>query len=69
MGPEPTKAFATRLSADEAELIEAVIEETGWLKSDLVRRAVQHYMVENPDNVRVLTPDDFTSRILAELEK
>lgn len=41
MRSHTSKAFATRLQATEAEQFEAVLEETGQSKSELVRRAIR----------------------------
>lgn len=68
MESKTTKAFATRLPAREAEILEEVVEEVGLTRSALVRKAIRFYMAENPDHVMVLTPSDFTSRMLAEFE-
>lgn len=69
METESTKAFATRLPAEEAEVLNEVVEETRLTRSALLRKAIRLYMVKNPDHATVLTPDDFTSRMMAELEK
>lgn len=46
---------ACRLTEDEAEALEAVAEERGEFKSVTMRRAIQFYLNENPDNANVLS--------------
>jgi len=46
-----SKAFATRVSAEEAERIEAALEHTGQTQSDLVGDGLRYYIQENPDDV------------------
>lgn len=67
MSSEPTKAFATRLPATEAELLQAVVEETDLTRSDIVKRALRHYLADNPDQIRILTPEDSLDRFIREL--
>lgn len=67
MGSEPTKAFATRLPANEADQLERSIKETGQTKASLVRRAIQYYIKENPDRLDTLYPEDSIERFMAEL--
>jgi len=67
MESEPTKAFATRLPLSEAELLEEAIDETGRTTSDLVQRALRHYMTENPDRIQALYPEKSLDRFVSEL--
>lgn len=67
MGSNPTEAFATRLPAAEAEQLEKALTEAGWTKSQLVRRAVRHYVNDNPDEIGVLYPEHSLGRFMEEL--
>ena len=67
MGSKPTKAFATRLPANEANQLERIIEGTDQTKSVLVRRAIRYYVKENPDRLNALYPEDSIERFMAEL--
>lgn len=68
MRSRSSKAFATRLPAQEAEQVEAAIEETGWSKSDFVRQAIRYYVTRNPDDIPPLYPEHSVNRLLAEME-
>lgn len=68
MRSHTSKAFATRLQATEAEQFEAVLEETGQSKSELVRRAIRYYVSKNPDEITILYPENSVSRFMAELD-
>lgn len=63
-----SKAFATRLPENEAEQLEAAIEETGRSKAEIVRRAIRYYTSKNPDRITTLSPENSVERILANLE-
>jgi hypothetical protein len=65
--PEPTKAFATRVTASEAAQLEDALEETDWTKSDLVRRAIQSYIERNPDDIRAFYPEGSLEEFVTEL--
>ena len=52
-----TEAFATRLSAVEAEHIREALNQTGLSRSDLVARGLRYYLEENPDNIPAFRPD------------
>ena len=52
-----TEAFATRLSAVEAEHIREALEQTGISRSDLVARGLRYYLEENPDDIPAFRPD------------
>jgi len=54
-----TEAFATRLSAAEANRIRKALNQTGLSKSDLIARGVRYYIDENPDGVPAFRPDDY----------
>lgn len=69
METESTKAFATRLPAEEAEVLDEVVAEIGLTRSAVVRKAIRFYLVKNPDNATALTPEDFTGQMIAGLEK
>jgi len=62
-----SQAFATRLSAREAEQVEAAIEETGQTRSEFVRRAIRYYVSQNPEQIVVLFPENSVNRWIAEL--
>jgi len=66
MPNENTKAFATRLPADEARAIEEALRETGLTKAELLRRAVRYYQRRNPDDIAALYPEGSFQRKLAE---
>lgn len=68
MRSHSSEAFATRLPAQEAEQIEAAIEDTGWSESDFVRYAIRYYVTRNPDDIPALYPDNSINRLLAEME-
>lgn len=67
MGSEPTKAFATRLSATEAAHIEKAIDDTGWTRADFVRRAIRYYVAKNPDHIAALSPANSLEEFVTEL--
>jgi predicted DNA-binding protein len=48
----PTQAFATRLSEEQAEQIEAILDRTGMTRSEYLRQAAEHYLETDPDNLR-----------------
>ena len=68
MRSQPSKAFATRLPAQEAEQIEAAVDELDWSKSEFVRQAIRYYISQNPDAIPTLYPDNSVNRLLAEME-
>lgn len=49
--------FATRLSGKEAALVEDAIQETDQSPTELLRRAVEYYIQENPDRIKAFYPD------------
>jgi predicted DNA-binding protein len=65
MPTQNSKAFATRLPADEAERIEAAVEQTEQTKSAFIKRAVRYYVIKNPDDIAVLYPKHSIHRLLA----
>jgi len=54
-----TEAFATRLSAAEAERIHEALDQTGLSKSDLLARGMRYYIDENPDRIPAFRPNDY----------
>jgi len=68
MRSQPSKAFATRLPAQEAEQIEAAVDELDWSKSEFVRQAIRYYISQNPDAIPTLYPENSVNRLLAEME-
>jgi predicted DNA-binding protein len=67
MGTQPSKAFATRLSAAESEQLEAALKETGQSESEFVRRALRYYVSKNPDEIIALYPENSVNRFIAKL--
>ena len=63
-----TKAFATRIPADEALRIERAVEETDWTKSELLRRALRYYEKRNPDDILAFHPEFSVERMLEDLQ-
>jgi len=53
-----TEAFATRLSAIEAEHIHDALDQTGLSRADLVARGLRYYLEENPDDIPAFRPDE-----------
>ena len=53
-----TEAFATRLSAVEAEYIHEALDQTGLSRSDIVARGLRYYLEENPDGIPAFRPDE-----------
>lgn len=53
-----TEAFATRLSAEEAERVRVALDQTGLTKSDLLALGFRYYLEENPDNIPAFRPED-----------
>lgn len=64
---ENTRAFATRLPISEAELLEAAVKETDLTRAVVVRRAIEYYLKENPDRIRVLFPEDSLDQLMTEM--
>ena len=46
-----TKAFATRLSAKDAERVLEAVEQTDWSRASLLKQALRYYIDENPDDI------------------
>lgn len=69
MSDESTEAFATRLPPQLAVPLRAAIDETGAMKSAVLRSAVAHYVRRNPDGLRALAPKGSIDHMLAELEE
>jgi len=64
---EPTKAVATRIDASEAAQLEDALEETDWTKSDFVRRAIQYYLKQNPDDLQAFYAEGSLEQFVTEL--
>jgi predicted DNA-binding protein len=64
---ENTRAFATRLPISEAELLEAAVKETDLTRAVVVRRAIEYYLKENPDRIRVLFTEDSLDQLMTEM--
>lgn len=67
MESDPKRAFSTRLPAEDADLLEAAIEETDDNSSEFLRRVVRYYLDKNPDRIEALYPEDSTERWLQEI--
>ena len=53
-----TNAVSGRVPADVTDRLDRAVEETDRTKSQLVARAVEHYVEENPDRIEAFYPDD-----------
>lgn len=53
-----TEAFATRLSADEAERIRDALNQTDLSRCDLLARGFRYYMAKNPHDIPAFRPED-----------
>ena len=51
MRSRSSTAYATRLSGEEAALVEDALRETEQTPTELLRRAVEYYIQENPDRI------------------
>ena len=67
MSSNSSRAFATRLPAEKAALIEAALDETDQRPTDLLRRALVYYAKENPDRIEAFYPDDSLEAFWVEL--
>lgn len=63
-----TEPFATRLSVQEAELIQNATEQTDLSRSDLLALAFRWYMAENPDDIPAFCSAEPVTDALTELE-
>jgi metal-responsive CopG/Arc/MetJ family transcriptional regulator len=68
MRSRSSTAFAARLPAREAEQVEEALEQTGWSQSEFVRRALQYYISQNPDDIPTLYAEHSVNRLLTEME-
>jgi predicted DNA-binding protein len=64
-----TRSFATRLPAEQAELLNSAIDETGSTKAELLRRAVTYYINLNPDHLLSLETDDTVLGFILDMER
>lgn len=62
-----TKAVTGRVPADVADRLDRAAEETDCTKSQLVARAVEHYIEENPDRIEAFYPDDSLAAFVEEV--
>lgn len=67
MRSKTSEAFATRLSNEEATMVNDAVDETGGTKADFVRRAIRYYVAENPDRIVALCPEGSMDRFWWEL--
>lgn len=65
---EASEAFATRVSAEEAERINAALEQTGQSRSRLVGDALRNYMQKNPDDIPAFRTESEGQSPLGELD-
>ena len=66
MRSRSSTAFATRLSGEEAALVEDAIRETEQTPTELLRRAVEYYIQENPDRIEAFYPDESIEQFCSE---
>lgn len=62
-----TKPVSGRVPADVETRLDRAAEEIGLTKSQLVARAVEHYIEENPDRIEAFYPDDSLAAFVEEL--
>lgn len=62
-----TEAFATRLSAEEAECVREALDQTDLSQSDLLALGFRYYMAENPDDIPAFRPEDLDLNPLEKL--
>lgn len=67
MRSKSSEAFATRLPAEEAALVEDALEETDQVPAELLHTALQYYMRKNPDRIVAFCPDGSLEEFWAEL--
>lgn len=67
MRSKPTESFATRVRADEADLLREVLDETGLNEAELLRVAIRYYLTKNPHNIEALYPEGSIQRMFAEM--
>ena len=67
MEPIQTKPVSGRVPADVVARLNRAAEETDRTKSQLVARAVEHYIEENPDRIEAFYPDDPFAAFVEEL--
>lgn len=67
METESTKAVATRITTSEAAQLEDALEETDWTRSDFIRRAIQYYLEQNPDDLRAFYAEGSLEQFVTEL--
>jgi hypothetical protein len=68
MTTSETEAFATRISAEEAERIRDALEQTDFSRSDLLARGFRYYVAENPDDIPAFRSDELGLGPLARLD-
>ena len=57
MRARSSTAYVTRLPEEQAALVEDALDETDQPATDLLRRALQYYIRENPDRIEAFYPD------------
>lgn len=62
-----TEPVSGRVPADAATRLDRAAEETSLTKSQIVARAVEHYIEENPDRIEAFYPDDSFAAFVEEL--
>lgn len=68
MRSNPKRAYSTRLPPEQADQLDAAIEETDSNRSEFLRRVVEYYLEKNPDQLESLAPDELMERMIADLE-
>lgn len=66
MRSRSSTAYATRLRDEQAALVEDALEETDQTPTELLRRAVEYYVQENPDRIQAFYPDESIEQFCAE---
>jgi hypothetical protein len=67
MGSNSSQAFATRLSDDTAEQLEAILEDTDLTRSELGQRAYRFYLDEDPDDLQGPEIPQTIEQLMAEM--
>ena len=66
MRTRSSTAYATRLPEEQAALAEDALEETDQTPTNLLRKAVEYYIQENPDRIEAFYPDESIEQFCAE---
>ena len=66
MRSRSSTAYATRLPDEQAALVEDALDETEQSPTELLRRAVEYYIQENPDRIEAFYPDESIEQFCSE---